>query len=59
MRVRSLRFAGSAGSEASREGMETLPGFPSTMSSPPPFNESEPVCMQLLVGDPIFVNNAG
>jgi hypothetical protein len=47
------RFARAlAGSAASREGMGTLPGFPSTMSSPPPFHESETVCLRTPVGAP-------
>jgi hypothetical protein len=51
--------AGFAGSAASREGMETLPGFPSTMPSPPTFRESQPVCSRIPVGVPILVNSAG
>jgi hypothetical protein len=61
VRARQARAepAGFAGSAASREGMGTLPGFPSTMSSPPPFHESETVCLQTPVGAPILANSAG
>jgi hypothetical protein len=51
--------AGFAGSVASREGLETLSGFPSQSSSPPCFHASTPVCFGMVVGGPIIVNNAG
>ena len=50
---------GFAGRAAAREGRENLPGFPSTMSSPPPFRDAKTVCSDASVDHPIVVNNAG
>ena len=50
---------GFAASVASREGMETLPGFPSQSTSPPPFRVAIPACLGTPLGGAFVVNNAG
>jgi hypothetical protein len=51
--------AGFAGSEASREGLETLPGFPSQSTSPLVFRASNSVRFGMAISNPILVNIAG
>jgi hypothetical protein len=61
VRARQTRAepTGFAGSAASREGLETLPGFPLQLSSPPAFCASMSVCLNMFVGISIVVNNVG
>jgi hypothetical protein len=51
--------AGLAGSGASREGMGTLPGCPSTMTSPPSFRNPSSACFDISAAVRIVVNSAG
>jgi hypothetical protein len=50
---------GLAASVASREGLETLPGFPSQSTSPPPSGAPVSACLGAPVAQAFGVNNAG